>query len=96
SIGGANFSSGDYLKAVDVDKYVGFFILSSMWFTQEAAALASELRRVGKQFYFIRTKIDLDIYGYRCKEFVEDVLHVFTADRLSNLDTAYVTARFFC
>ncbi|MBS2599707.1 hypothetical protein KFY57_26605, partial [Salmonella enterica subsp. enterica serovar Typhimurium] len=37
SIGGANFSSSDYLKAVEVDKYIGFFILSSTWFTQEAA-----------------------------------------------------------
>ncbi|XP_078425980.1 interferon-inducible GTPase 5-like [Cetorhinus maximus] len=96
SIRGSNFSSGDYLKAVEVDKYVGFFILSSTWFTQEAAALASELRRVGKQFYLIRTKIDMDTLGYREKDFIEDVLHVFTTDYFDNLDIEYATARFFC
>ncbi|XP_041031513.1 interferon-inducible GTPase 5-like [Carcharodon carcharias] len=96
SIRGPSFSSSDYLKAVEVDKYVGFFILSSMWFTWEAAALASELRRVGKQFYFIRTKIDLGPPGYRDKKFVEDVLNVFTIGHFANLDIEYTTAHFFC
>ncbi|XP_078425987.1 interferon-inducible GTPase 5-like [Cetorhinus maximus] len=96
SIEGANFSSGDYLKAVEVDKYVGFFILSSTWFTKEAAALASELRRVGKQFYLIRTKIDLNAPDYKDKKLTEDILRVVTADHFANLDMEYATARFFC
>ncbi|MBS2599762.1 hypothetical protein KFY57_26915, partial [Salmonella enterica subsp. enterica serovar Typhimurium] len=96
SIEGSNFSSSDYLKAVEVDKYIGFFILSSTWFTQEAAALASELRRVGKQFYFIRTKIDLNAPDYKNEKFTEDILRVVTADHFANLDMEYATARFFC
>ncbi|XP_041031525.1 interferon-inducible GTPase 5-like [Carcharodon carcharias] len=96
SIEGANFSSSDYLKTVEVDKYIGFFILSSTWFTQEAAALASELRQVGKQFYFIRTKIDLNAPDYKNKKFTEDILRVVTADHFANLDMEYATAHFFC
>ncbi|XP_078392405.1 interferon-inducible GTPase 5-like, partial [Cetorhinus maximus] len=63
---------------------------------RQVAALASELRRVGKQFYLIRTKIDLGPPGYREKEFVEDVLNVFTADHFANLDIEYAIAHFFC
>ncbi|XP_078425928.1 interferon-inducible GTPase 5-like [Cetorhinus maximus] len=96
SVPGPGLSSGNYLKTVEVDKYVGFFILSSTWFTWEVATLASELRRVGKQFYLIRTKIDLGPPGYREKEFVEDVLNVFTADHFANLNIEYAIAHFFC
>ncbi|MCY5962422.1 hypothetical protein OV760_29100, partial [Salmonella enterica subsp. enterica serovar 1,4,[5],12:i:-] len=49
-----------------------------------------------KQFYLVRTKIDLSAPGYKNKEFTEDTLHVMTADRFANLDIKYTTARFFC
>ncbi|GCB77292.1 interferon-inducible GTPase 5-like [Scyliorhinus torazame] len=91
----AGFSPGGYLRVLEVDRYVGFFVLSSGCFSQEAAGLANELRRRGKQLYFVRTKIDLDTHGYKNKEFAEDVLHVVTADRFAHLDIEYATARFF-
>ncbi|XP_078391692.1 interferon-inducible GTPase 5-like [Cetorhinus maximus] len=96
SIEGATFSPGDYLKAVEADKYVGFFILTSTRFTREAAALASELRRAGKQLYLVRTKIDLSAPAYKNKEFEEDALHVLSADRFANLGIEFTAARFFC
>ncbi|XP_048476459.1 interferon-inducible GTPase 5-like isoform X2 [Rhincodon typus] len=96
SVEDASFSPGDYLRAVEVDRYTGFYILSSGRFTQQAAALADELRRLGKPFYFVRTKIDMDAHGYKDREFAKKALQVIAANRFACLDLDYAIARFFC
>ncbi|XP_078063130.1 interferon-inducible GTPase 5-like [Mustelus asterias] len=96
NIEGVSFSPDGYLKALEVDRYVGFFILSSSRFTWEAVALANELRRIGKQVYFVRTNIDLDTHGYKNKEFAEDALRAVTADCFDHLDIEYAITHYFC
>ncbi|XP_048379647.1 interferon-inducible GTPase 5-like [Stegostoma tigrinum] len=94
--GGGAFSPRGYLRAVEADRYAGFYLLSPGRFTQQAAALADELRRLGKPFYFVRTKIDADAGGREDRGFARASLQAVAAGRFARLDLEYAVARFFC
>ncbi|XP_032886851.1 interferon-inducible GTPase 5-like [Amblyraja radiata] len=64
-IGSTEFTAGSYLKKMQFKKYDFFIIVSAGRFTENDAKLAKEIKRLGKKFYFVRSKIDADLYSMR-------------------------------
>ncbi|XP_072126537.1 interferon-inducible GTPase 5-like [Mobula birostris] len=64
-IGTAKFPADKYLKQIKFEKYNFFIIISSCRFKENEAKLAKEIKRLGKKFYFVRTKIDADFDSMR-------------------------------
>ena len=57
---------------MQLDKYHTFLILASHRFTEKHIILAKEIKKQGKSFFFIRTKIDVDVQAeMRKKSFSE-------------------------
>ncbi|XP_050957151.1 interferon-inducible GTPase 5-like [Labeo rohita] len=66
-IGSPNFKANKYLKDVKFDTYDFFIILNSERFMQNDIMLAKEVRKRKKNFYFVRSKIDSDIFAEQRK-----------------------------
>ncbi|XP_060605946.1 interferon-gamma-inducible GTPase 10-like [Ruditapes philippinarum] len=60
-MGTQRFPKSTYLKDVGFDKFDLFLIITATRFTENDLWLANEVKRLGKKFFFIRTKIDLDV-----------------------------------
>jgi hypothetical protein len=57
-----------------LEKYDTFLILAAFRFTENDLLLAEKLKSIGKSFFFVRTKIDVDVQSERRKKaFNEDV-----------------------
>ncbi|XP_056597975.1 interferon-inducible GTPase 5-like [Triplophysa dalaica] len=67
-IGTPNFKADEYLQLVEFERYDFFIIVASDRFREYHTKLAKEIIRTGKQFYFIRSKIDVAIDGEKDKE----------------------------
>ncbi|XP_060605947.1 interferon-gamma-inducible GTPase 10-like [Ruditapes philippinarum] len=50
-----------YLQQVSFDKYNYFLIITANRFSADDIWLANEVRKLGKQFFFIRTKLAIDV-----------------------------------
>ncbi|XP_003404960.1 interferon-gamma-inducible GTPase 10 [Loxodonta africana] len=61
--GTPNFLPETYLETVEFAKYDFFIIISSTRFTYSDALLAQKIKNDGKKFYFVRTKVDNDLYN---------------------------------
>ncbi|XP_058608565.1 interferon-inducible GTPase 5-like [Onychostoma macrolepis] len=57
-IGTPNFKADEYLKLVEFERYDFFIIIASDRFRECHTQLAKEITRMGKTFYFVRSKID--------------------------------------
>ena len=57
-----------YRKKTQFDKYDTFLIFSCTRFTKNDVMLAQEIRKQGKSFFFIRTKIDVDYLAEKRKK----------------------------
>jgi predicted GTPase len=57
-IGSPNFPKEEYVTKVSLNRYDFFIILSNDRFKENDLHLATEIKRLGKKFYFVRTKID--------------------------------------
>ena len=63
-----------YCKKVHLEDYDTFLILSACRFTQSDFDLAKEVRAMEKSFFFVRTKIDIDVWNNKkTKNVKEDV-----------------------
>ncbi|XP_055486910.1 interferon-inducible GTPase 5-like [Leucoraja erinacea] len=58
-IGTPRFTAGSYLKEMQFKKYDFFIIVSAGRFAENDEILAKEMKRLGKKFYFVRSKIDV-------------------------------------
>ncbi len=56
-----NFPKGKYLELVGYKKYDFFFIVSSKRFTEDDLWLSQEVKKYGKGFFFIRSRVDEDL-----------------------------------
>ena len=76
-----------YCDKIQFDNYHTFLIFSSSRFTRNDALLAREIRKQGRSFFFIRTKIDENYRAEkRKKSFNEaDMLRDIRIDCLKNL-----------
>lgn len=61
--GTPNFHANMYLDQVGFANYDFFIIISSSRFSLNDALLAQKIKDAGKKFYFVRTKVDSDLYS---------------------------------
>ncbi|XP_065276071.1 interferon-inducible GTPase 5-like isoform X2 [Emys orbicularis] len=59
--GSPDFQPNTYLKQVNFKRYDFFVIIASERFKCNHTALAREIERMGKRFYFVRSKVDEDL-----------------------------------
>ncbi|XP_072361123.1 interferon-inducible GTPase 5-like [Scyliorhinus torazame] len=62
-MGTKKFPANKYLKEMKFKRYDFFIIISACRFTEHDVNLAIEIKRLGKNFYYIRSKIDNDLYS---------------------------------
>ncbi|KAI2667143.1 Interferon-inducible GTPase 5 [Labeo rohita] len=67
-IGTPNFKADEYLKLVAFERYDFFIIIASDRFRECHIQLAEEIMRMGKKFYFVRSKIDSSIAAEKRKK----------------------------
>lgn len=88
-VGTMDFPQERYLEEIGFKKYDFFLIFSSGRFTSNDLWLANQVRTLGKRFYFIRTKVDLDIRNdlrahprSHSKTYVLDSIRTYTKNQL--------------
>ncbi|XP_075045787.1 interferon-gamma-inducible GTPase 10-like [Mixophyes fleayi] len=64
-IGTANFKAADYLEKVHFSQYDFFIIIASERFKENHIHLAQAIHSMNKKFYFIRSKVDVDLESSR-------------------------------
>ncbi|XP_021497047.1 T-cell-specific guanine nucleotide triphosphate-binding protein 2-like [Meriones unguiculatus] len=62
-IGSTTFQPEDYLKTMKFGEYDFFIIISATRFKENDAQLAKAIAKMKINFYFVRTKIDIDLYS---------------------------------
>ncbi|XP_038631971.1 interferon-inducible GTPase 5-like [Scyliorhinus canicula] len=62
-MGTIKFPANKYLKQMKFEKYDFFIIISGCRFTENDVKLAKEIKRLKKNFYFVRSKIDNDLHA---------------------------------
>ncbi|XP_043085650.1 interferon-inducible GTPase 5-like [Puntigrus tetrazona] len=67
-IGTPKFKAEEYLKMVEFKRYDFFIIIASDRFRECHTQLAKEITRMGKKFYFVRSKIDSSIDAEKRKK----------------------------
>lgn len=64
-VGSTTFKPEDYLKKMKFQEYDFFLIISATRFKENDAQLAKAIGKMKKKFYFVRTKIDSDLYNQK-------------------------------
>uniref|UniRef100_A0A8C5BFM6 Interferon-inducible GTPase 5-like n=1 Tax=Gadus morhua TaxID=8049 RepID=A0A8C5BFM6_GADMO len=57
-IGTPRYPADQYMKLVGIEKFDFFILVSDIRFNENDAKLAKEIKKMGKKFYFVRSKID--------------------------------------
>ncbi|XP_062382977.1 interferon-gamma-inducible GTPase 10-like [Sardina pilchardus] len=85
-IGDNTFKASTYLKDVKFKKYDFFIIVSAGRFKENDIMLAKEIQKKKKKFYFVRSKIDLDVKHGKEKGVTEEhILQTIREDCEKNL-----------
>uniref|UniRef100_A0A8C3SC73 IRG-type G domain-containing protein n=1 Tax=Chelydra serpentina TaxID=8475 RepID=A0A8C3SC73_CHESE len=90
-IGMPNYPANTYVEKVDFARYDFFIIITAGRFRESDANLAQEIQRMGKKFYFVRSKVDMDLRSERqrkTKVKEEEVLQTIRKDCIRNLEAA--------
>uniref|UniRef100_A0A674J506 IRG-type G domain-containing protein n=1 Tax=Terrapene triunguis TaxID=2587831 RepID=A0A674J506_9SAUR len=66
-IGSPRFSLDTYVKLVNFNCYDLFIIMFSVRLTSCHQILTNEIRRMGKKYYYVRSKVDQDLH-YMCRK----------------------------
>ncbi|XP_067852866.1 interferon-inducible GTPase 5-like [Heptranchias perlo] len=64
-VGTLKFTANKYLEKMKFNKYDFFIIVSDTRLTENYAKLAKEIKQLGKNFYFVRSKIDNDLRAFK-------------------------------
>ncbi|XP_059833362.1 interferon-inducible GTPase 5-like [Hypanus sabinus] len=64
-IGSTRVTAAKYLTEMQFKRYDFFIIISACRFRANDVKLAREIKRLGKRFYFVRSKIDMDLDNMR-------------------------------
>ncbi|KAG2463478.1 interferon-inducible GTPase 5-like [Polypterus senegalus] len=64
-MGTGNFPCHKYLEKVNFKKYDFFILITGNRFKENDARLAREIKKMGKEFYFVRSRIDIEEYSLR-------------------------------
>ncbi|XP_065276446.1 interferon-inducible GTPase 5-like [Emys orbicularis] len=93
-MGTPSFRPDSYLQQVNFASYDFFIIIASERFKSIHADLAQEIQRMGKKFYFVRSKVDVDLYNEKRREnFSEETtLKKIRDDCMKKLQGAGVTS----
>lgn len=99
-VGTCNFKPEEYLKKLRFQEYDFFLIISATRFRENDAQLAKAIKKMKKNFYFVRTKIDSDLWNQKkCKPKSynkEKILEEIRKDCVEKLQNARVaSARVF-
>ncbi|XP_034722291.1 interferon-inducible GTPase 5-like [Etheostoma cragini] len=98
-IGTIRFPADEYLKKVGFDRYDFFIIISADRFRENDVKLAKEIQKMGKKFYFVRSKIDNNIRDEkktRGSEFNdEEILKEIREDCIQGLEGHVESPRVF-
>ncbi|XP_067852873.1 interferon-inducible GTPase 5-like [Heptranchias perlo] len=90
-IGTTKFPANKYLKEIKFERYEFFIIISDCRFTENDTELAKEIKRLGKNFYFVRSKIDNDLNSMkRMKVNGEEELEKIRNDCVRKLQEAEI------
>ncbi|XP_078066443.1 interferon-inducible GTPase 5-like [Mustelus asterias] len=94
-MGTLNFPANEYLKKMNFKQYDFFIIISAWRFTENDVKLTKEIKRLGKNFYFVRSKIDNDLDSVRKegkKLNKEEEMETIRNDCVSNLEKAGISS----
>ncbi|XP_051878252.1 interferon-inducible GTPase 5-like [Pristis pectinata] len=83
-VGTLKFPVEDYLCKMNFEKYDFFIIISRGRFTENDANLAKEIKRLNKNFYFVRSQIDNDLHALEME------------DRLADKETELIKIKNYC
>ncbi|XP_042559308.1 interferon-inducible GTPase 5-like [Clupea harengus] len=87
-IGTSHFKAKTYLKDVKCQNYDFFIIVSASRFKENDMMLANEIKKKKKNFYFVRTKTDIDVTNEERKGVTEEAtLQKIRNNCLENLRT---------
>ncbi|XP_072913772.1 interferon-inducible GTPase 5-like [Hemitrygon akajei] len=67
-IGSIQFPAAKYLTKMKFERYDFFIIIAAVRFKENDVKLAKEITRLGKKFYFVCSKIDIDLVNMREEE----------------------------
>ncbi|XP_065429694.1 interferon-inducible GTPase 5-like [Chrysemys picta bellii] len=67
-IGTPRFQADKYLNQVKFNNYDFFIIVSATRFTSHHITLAHEIHKMGKRFYYVRSKVDIDLRAEKRKK----------------------------
>lgn len=62
-IGTPKFKADAYLERVNFSRYDFFILIASERFKENHILLALEIQKMGKKFYFVRSKVDSDLFA---------------------------------
>uniref|UniRef100_A0A8C0JGT3 IRG-type G domain-containing protein n=1 Tax=Chelonoidis abingdonii TaxID=106734 RepID=A0A8C0JGT3_CHEAB len=95
-IGTPNFHPDKYLKKVKFNSYDFFIIIASERFTSHHTSLAQEIHKMGKRFYYVRSKVDADLYAAQIRRpstyNEEQILQIIRENCIKNLREADETS----